>query len=92
MDELQTGIKIARRNINNLRYADDTTLMAESKEELKSLLMKVKEESEKAGLKLNIQKTKIMASGPITLWQMDGENSGNSDRFYFFGLQNHCRQ
>ena len=92
MDELQTGIKIARRNINNLRYADDTTLMAESKEELKSLLMKVKEESEKAGLKLNIQKTKIMASGPITSWQMDGENSGNSDKLYFFGLQNHCRQ
>ena len=92
MDELQTGIKIARRNINNLRYADDTTLMAESKEELKSLLMKVKEESEKADLKLNIQKTKIMASGPITSWQMDGENSGNSDKLYFFGLQNHCRQ
>jgi len=92
VDELQTGIKIARRNINNLRYADDTTLMAESKEELKSLLMKVKEESEEAGLKLNIQKTKIMASGPITSWQMDGENNGNSDRLYFLGLQNHCRQ
>ena len=73
MDEAQTGIKIARRNINNLRYEDDTTLMAESKEELKSLLMKVKEKSEKAGLKLDIQKTKIMASGPITLWQIDGE-------------------
>ena len=73
LDEAQTGIKIAERNINNLRYADDTTLMAESKEELKSLLMKVKEESEKVGLKLNIQKTKIMASGPITLWQIDGE-------------------
>ena len=72
LDEAQAGIKIARRNINNLRYADDTTLMAES-EELKSLLMKVKEESEKAGLKLNIQKTKIMTSGPITLWQIDGE-------------------
>ena len=73
LDESQAGIKIARRNINNLRYADDTTLMAESKEELKSLLMRVKEESEKAGLKLNIQKTKIMASGPITSWQIDGE-------------------
>ena len=73
LDEAQAGIKIARRNINNLRYADDTTLMAESEEELKSLLMKVKEESEKAGLKLNFQKTKIMASGPITSWQMDGE-------------------
>ena len=84
-DKAQAGIKIARRNINNLRYADDTTLMAESKEELKSLLMKVKEESEKVGLKLNIQKTKIMASGPITLWQVDGENTGNSDRFYFLG-------
>ena len=73
LDEAQAGIKIARKNINNLRYADDTTLMAESKEELKSLLMKVKEESEKAGLKLNIQKTKIMVSGPITSWQIDGE-------------------
>ena len=73
LDEAQTGIKIARRNINNLRYSDDNTLMAESEEELKSLLMKVKEESKKAGLKLNIQKTKIMASGPITSWQMDGE-------------------
>ena len=73
LDEAQAGIKITRRNINNLRYADDTTLMAESKEELKSLLMKVKEESKKVGLKLNIQKTKIMASGPITLWQIDGE-------------------
>ena len=73
MDEAQTGIKIARRNINHLRYADDTTLMAESEEELKSLLMKVKDESEKIGLKLNIQKTKIMASGPITSWQIDGE-------------------
>ena len=73
LDEAQTGIKIVRRNINNLRYADDTTLMAESEEELKSLLMKVKEESEKVGLKLNIQKTKIMASGPITSWQIDGE-------------------
>ena len=82
-------IKIAGRNINNLRYADDTTLMAESEEELKSLL-KVKEESEKVGLKLNIQKTKIMASSPITSWEIDGE-TGNSDRLYFGGLQNHCR-
>ena len=78
LDEAQAGIKIARRNINNLRYADDTTLRAESEEELKSLLMKVKEESEKAGLKLKIQKTKIMASGPITSWQIDGGNSRNS--------------
>ena len=76
LDKAEAGIKVAARNINNLRYADDTTLMAESKEELKSLLMKVKEESEKAGLKLNIQKTKIMASGPITSWQIDGENNG----------------
>ena len=75
LDEAQAGIKIARRNINNLRYADDTTLMAESKEELKSRLMKVKEESEKAGLKLNIQKTKIMTSGPITSWQIDGKTT-----------------
>ena len=88
LDEAQAGIKIAGRNINNLRYADDTTLMADSEEELKSLLMKVKEESEKAGLKLNIQKTKIMASGPITSWW---GNNGNSDRLYFGGLQNHCR-
>ena len=80
----------ARRNINNLRYADGTTLMAESEEELKSLLMKVKEESEKVGLKLNIQKTKIMASGPITTWEIDGE-TGNSVRLHFLGLQNHCR-
>ena len=87
LEEIQDGIKIAGRNINNLRYADDTTFMAESKEELKSLLMKVKEESEKVGLKLNIQKMKIMASGPITLWR----NSGNSVRLYFGGLQNHCR-
>ena len=88
LDELQAGIKIARRNINNLRYVDDTTLMAESKEEIKSLLMKVKEESEKAGLKLNIQKTKIMASGPMAnRWG----NNGNSDRLYFLGLPNHCR-
>ena len=84
----QAGMKIARRNINNFRYADDTTLMAES-EELKSLLMEVKEEKEKVGLKLNIQKTKIMASSPITSWQMG--NHGNSDRLYFLGVQNHCR-
>ena len=83
LDEAQAGIKIARRNINNLRYADDTTLMTESKE-LKSLLMKLKEESEKVGLKLNVQKTKIMASGPITSWQIDGETM-ESDRLYFFG-------
>ena len=90
LDEAQAGIKIAGRNTNNLRYEDDTTLMAEIEEELKSLLMKEKEESEKVGLKLNIQKTKIMASGPITSWQIDGEN-GNSERLYFLGLQNHCR-
>ena len=87
LDETQSGIKIVGRNINNLRYADETTLMAESKEELKNLLMKMKEESEKVGLKLNIQKTKIMASSPITSWG----NSGNSVRLYFSGLQNHCR-
>ena len=91
LDEAQAGIKIAGRNINNLRYTDDTTLMAESKEELKSLLMKVKEKSEKSGLKLTIQKMKIMASGPITSWQIDGEEIGNSDRLYFLGLQNHFR-
>ena len=91
LDEAQAGIKIARRNVNNLRYADDTTLMAESKEELKSLLMKLKEESEKAGLKFNIQKTKIIESVPITSWQIDGGKSENSDRFYFLGLQNHYR-
>ena len=91
LDEAQAGIKIARRNINNLRYADDMALMAESKEELKSLLMSVKEESEKAGLNLNIQKTKIMASSLITSWQIGGGNNGNSDRLYFLGLQNHCR-
>ena len=85
MSKLQTGIKIARRNINNRRYADDTTLMAESEEELKSLLMKVKEESEKVGLKLNIQKTKIMASGPITSWQIDGETVETVSDFIFFG-------
>ena len=89
LDEAQTGIKIARRNSNNLRYADDTTLMAESEEELKSLLIKVKEESEQAGLKLNIQKTKIVASGPImaNIWG----NNGKSERLYFLGLQNHCK-
>ena len=91
LEEAQAGIKMARRNINNLRYADDTTLMAESKEELRSLLMKVKEESEKVGLKLNIQETKIMASSPITSWQNRWGNSGNSVRLYFSGLQNHCR-
>ena len=91
LEEAQAGIKIAGRNINNLRYADDTTLVAESKEELKSLLMKVKEESEKVGLKLNLQKMKIMASGPITSWQIDGEIVENSVRLYFGGLQNHCR-
>ena len=90
LGEAQSGIKISRRIINNLRYADDTTLMAESKEELKSLLMKVKEESEKVGLKLNIQETKIMASGPITSWQIDGETV-ETVRDYFLGLQNHCR-
>ena len=87
LEEAQAGIKIARKKINNLRDADDTTLMAESKEEVKSLLMKVKEESEKAGLKLNIQKTKIMASGPITSWQIDGETMETKS----FWLQNHCR-
>ena len=93
LEETQAGIQIARRNINNLRYADDTTLMAESEEELKSLLMKVKEESQKVGLKLNIQKTKIMASGPIYFPFMGNRwgNSGNSVRLYFSGLQNHCR-
>ena len=88
LDEAQTGIKIARRNINNLRYADDIILMAESEEELKSLLMKVKEESEKVGLKLNIQKTKIMAFGPITSRQIVGETVAD---FILAGLQNHCR-
>ena len=91
LDEAQTGIKIAGRNINNLRYADDTILMTESKEELKYLLMKVKEESEKAGLKLNIQKTKIMASSPITSWQTDGETVEIVTDFILGGLQNHCR-
>ena len=91
LDEAQAGIKIAGRNINNLRYADNTTLIAESEEELKSLLMKVKEESEKVSLKLNIQKTKIMASGPITSWQIDGETMETVTDFIFRGLQNHCR-
>ena len=90
LEEAQAGIKIAERNISNLRYADDSTLMAES-EELKSLLMKVKEESEKVGLKLNIQKTKIMASGPVTSWQIDGETVETVSDFIFGGLQNHCR-
>ena len=90
LDKAQAGIKIAGKNINNLRYADDTTLMAESEEELKSLLMKMKEKNGKVGLKLNIQKTKIMASGPIASWQIDGETVETvSD--YFLGLQNHCR-
>ena len=87
LDEAQAGIKIARRSINNLRYTDDTTLMAESEEEQKSLLMKVKEESEKVGLKLNIQKTKIMASGPITSWQIDGESVETAADFIFLGSQ-----
>ena len=98
LEEAQAGIKIAGRNINNLRYADDTTVMAESEEELKSLLMKVKEKSEKVGFKLNIQKTKIMASGPITSWEIDGETveiDGETvetvSDFILVGLQNHCR-
>ena len=90
LDEVQAGIEIAGRNINNLRYADDITLMAESKEELKSLLMKVKEESEKVGLNLNVRKTKIMTSCPITSWQIDGEMM-KTVRDYFLGFQNHCR-
>ena len=90
LEEAQAGIRIAGRNINNLRYTNDTTLRAESEEELKSLLMKVKEESEKVGLKLNIQKTKIMASGPITSWEID-EETVETVSDYFFGLQNHCR-
>ena len=91
LEETQAGIKIAGRNINKFRYADDTTLMAECKEELKSLLMKVKEENEKVGLKLNIQKTKIMASGPITSWQIDGETVETVSDFISWGLQNNCR-
>ena len=90
LEEAQAGFKIAGRNINNLRYTDDNTLMAESEEELKSLLMKVKEESEKVGLKVNIQKTKIMASGSITSWEIDGETVETVSN-YFWGLQNHCR-
>ena len=90
LDEAQAGIKIPRRNSNNLRYADDTTLMAESEEEFKGLLMKVKEESEKVGLKLNIQKTKIMASGPITSWEIDAETMETVTN-YFLGFQNHCK-
>ena len=91
LDEVQAGIKIAGRNINNPRYADDTTLMAESEEELKSFLMKVKEGGEKVGLKLSTQKTKIMASGPITSWQIDGETVETVTDFFLGGLQNHCR-
>ena len=90
LDQAQAGIKIAGRNINNLRYSEDTTLMAESEEELKSLLMKVKDESEKGGLKLNIQKTKIMTSHPITSWHIDGETM-ETVTVYFLGFQNHCR-
>ena len=91
LEEAQAGIKIAGRNINNLRYADDTTRMAESEEKLKSFFMNVKEESEKVGLKLNIQKMKIMASGPITSWQIDGETMETMTDFILGGLQNHCR-
>ena len=91
LEETQAGIKIAGRNINNLRYADDTTFMAESEEERKNLLMNVKEESKKVGLKLNIQKTKIMASGPITSWEIDGETVETVSDFIFWGFQNHCR-
>ena len=91
LEEMQAGIKIAERNINNLRYVDETTLMAESEEELKSLLMKVKEESEKVGLKLNIQKTKKMASSPITSWEIDGKTVETVSDFIFWELQNHCR-
>ena len=91
LDEAQAGIKIVGININNLRYADDSTLIAEHKGKLKSLLMKVKEDSEKVGLKLNIQKTKIMASGPITSWEIDGETVETVKDFIFLGLQNHCR-
>ena len=91
LEEAQAGIKTARRNVNNFRYADDTTLMGESEEELKNLFMKVKEESEKVGLKLNIQKTKIMASSPITSWQIVEETVETVADFYFLGLQNHCR-
>ena len=92
LDEVQAGIKTAWRNINHLRHADDTTLMAESEEDVNSLLMKVKEESEKVGLKLNIQKTKIMASGPINSWEIDGETVETVSDLIFGGLQNHCRR
>ena len=92
LEETQAGIKIPGKNINNLRYADDTTLMAENEEELKSLLMKVKEESEKVGLKFNIQKTKIMASGPISSWEIDGGTVETMSDFILEGLQNHCRR
>ena len=91
LHESQAGMKVARRRINNLRYADDATLMAESEEELRSLLMKVREESETAGLKLNIQKSKIMVSGPITSWEIDGETVETVPKFIFWGSQNHCR-
>ena len=91
LDEVQAGIKIARRNINTLRYADDTTPITESKEERKSLLMRVKEETEKAGLKLNIKKTKVMESGPITSWQIDGEKLETVTDFIFLGSKSHCR-
>ena len=91
LDEVQAGVKISGRNINNLKFAGDPTLMAESEEELKSLLMKVKEESEKVGLKLNMQKSKIMASSPITSWHIVVGNNGSSEILYFLGLQNHCR-
>ena len=92
LDKSQAENKITKRNVNNLRYADDTTLIAESEEELKGPLIGVKEESEKADLKLNIQKAKIMASSPLNSWQRDGKKIGNSDRFYFLGLQNYCEQ
>ena len=91
LNEAEAGIKFSRKNINNLRYADDTTVMAEIEEELKSLLMKVKEESEKVDLMLNIQKTKMMASGPVTSWEIDGETVETVSDFSFWGLQNHCR-
>ena len=91
LEEAQAGIKIAGRNMNNLRYTDDTTIMAENEKELKSLLMKVKEEGEKVGLKLNIEKTKIMASGPITSWEIDGKQWKQCQTFIFFGSKNHCR-
>ena len=90
LDEAQARIKVSGRNIKNLTYADDTTLMAKNEEELKSLLMRMKEKSEKAGLKLNIQKTKIVASSPITSWQIDGGKNAKNGRFYFLGVKNHC--